>query len=71
VTYKLAFLESAMKEWDKLGATVKTQFKKKLEERLNHPHVSTCPIMQEKNNIESKKSKCSHVSGLLPANMPA
>jgi mRNA interferase RelE/StbE len=39
MTYNLAFLESAKKEWDKLGATIKVQFKKKLEERLNHPHV--------------------------------
>ena len=27
-------------------------------------HVWTYPIMQEKNNINSKKSKCSHVFGL-------
>ncbi len=39
MTYKLTFLESAKKEWDKLGATVKAQFKKKLEARLKHPHI--------------------------------
>ncbi|MES2339112.1 MAG: type II toxin-antitoxin system RelE/ParE family toxin [Pseudomonadota bacterium] len=37
--YELAFLPSALKEWDKLGANVRTQFKKKLGERLNAPHV--------------------------------
>jgi mRNA interferase RelE/StbE len=37
--YNLTFLESAKKEWDKLGATIKVQFKKKLEDRLKHPHV--------------------------------
>ena len=37
--YKLTFLESAKKEWDKLGATIKIQFKKKLENRLSNPHI--------------------------------
>ena len=36
--YKLAFLESAKKEWDKLGAPIREQLKKKLKERLNTPH---------------------------------
>lgn len=39
MTYKLTFLEIAKKEWDKLGGIVKMQFKKKLRERLNHPHI--------------------------------
>lgn len=39
MTYKLTFLESSKKEWDKLGDTIKAQFKKKLEERIKHPHV--------------------------------
>lgn len=39
MSYDLQFLPSALKEWDKLGATLKTQFKKKLSERLNTPHV--------------------------------
>lgn len=38
--YKLKFLPSAMKEWTKLGATVKDQFKKKLSERLENPFVT-------------------------------
>ncbi len=38
MTYKLAFLESAKKEWDKLGAPIREQFKKKIKERLNTPH---------------------------------
>lgn len=37
--YELAFLPSALKEWDKLGANVRTQFKKKLDQRLDNPHV--------------------------------
>lgn len=38
MTYSLEFLPSALKEWGKLGATIKSQFKKKLEERLREPH---------------------------------
>lgn len=37
--YRLAFLPSARREWDKLGSTVREQFKKKLAERLEHPRV--------------------------------
>lgn len=39
MSYSLAYLPSARKEWDKLGETVRTQFKKKLAERLVHPRV--------------------------------
>ena len=34
MTYKLKFLPAALKEWKKLAPTIKTQFKKKLAERL-------------------------------------
>lgn len=37
--YRLEFLPSARKEWDKLGATVRQQFVKKLRERLEHPRI--------------------------------
>ncbi|EOE3097005.1 type II toxin-antitoxin system RelE/ParE family toxin, partial [Klebsiella pneumoniae] len=39
MTYKLAFNESALKEWKKLGHTIREQFKKKLAERLLNPRV--------------------------------
>ena len=39
MSYELRFLVSAQKEWDKLGATLKVQFKKKLGERLETPRV--------------------------------
>lgn len=39
MTYKLEFKKSALKEWKKLGATLQQQFKKKLAERLENPHV--------------------------------
>lgn len=39
MTYKLRFLPAALKEWEKLGATVRSQLKKKLVERLENPRV--------------------------------
>lgn len=39
MTYRLEFLPSARREWDKLGATLRQQFKNKLAERLEHPRV--------------------------------
>jgi mRNA interferase RelE/StbE len=39
MTYKLKFLPAALKEWRKLGAPIKSQFKKKLAERLENPRV--------------------------------
>lgn len=42
--YELAFKPSALKEWGKLGASVREQFKKKLAERLAHPHVTSAAL---------------------------
>lgn len=39
MSYRLEFLPSARKEWDKLGATLRDQLKKKLAERLLNPHI--------------------------------
>lgn len=39
MTYELEFSEKAWKEWKKLGASLREQFKKKLQERLGNPHV--------------------------------
>ncbi|CAM5205199.1 type II toxin-antitoxin system RelE family toxin [Alishewanella longhuensis] len=39
MTYKLRFLPAALKEWEKLAAPIKSQFKKKLAERLDGPRV--------------------------------
>ncbi len=48
MTYKLEFKKSALKEWEKLGQTVKDQFKKKLSERLSNPHVPSAALSGEK-----------------------
>lgn len=39
MTYSLEFLPSARKEWERLGATLREQFKKKLAERLVTPRI--------------------------------
>lgn len=39
MTFDLRFLPSALKEWEKLGHTVRDQFKRKLSERLLTPRV--------------------------------
>ncbi len=39
MSYELAFKESALKEWRKLDKSVQNQFKKKLAERLEQPHI--------------------------------
>ena len=44
MTYKLEFLPSARKEWDKLGHTLREQFKKKLAERLLLPRIQSDPL---------------------------
>lgn len=44
MTYKLKFLPAALKEWDKLAPPIKSQFKKKLAERLENPHVPSAKL---------------------------
>ena len=39
MTYSLEFVPSALKEWEKLGHTLRDQLKKKLRERLESPRV--------------------------------
>ncbi len=38
MTYRVKFLPSALKEWNKLDRSIQLQFKKKLKERAEHPH---------------------------------
>ena len=44
MTYELEFKKSALKEWSKLGQPIKDQFKKKLKERLENPHVPSAAL---------------------------
>ena len=45
-TYRLEFLPSALKEWRKLGATVRNQFAKRLDERLVSPRIPSARLSE-------------------------
>ena len=44
MTYKLKFIPAAQKEWRKLASPVQSQFKKKLAERLENPHILSAKL---------------------------
>lgn len=54
MSYKLLFLPTALKEWRKLGSTVREQFKKKLEERIKGPVVPGDRLTGQKNYYKIK-----------------
>lgn len=54
MTYELAFKGSALKEWKKLGHTIKEQFKKKLAERLENPHIPSSALSGASNIYKIK-----------------
>lgn len=54
MTYNLRFREEAKKEWDSLGATIRDQFKKKLAERLENPHVPASKLHGSANRYKIK-----------------
>ena len=44
MAYSLQFLPSALREWRTLGGNVRDQFRKKLQERLEAPHVASAKL---------------------------
>ncbi len=54
MSYNLKFLPSALKEWNKLGATIRDQFKKKLEERVLEPVVPADRLRGQNNYFKIK-----------------
>lgn len=44
MTYELAFLNIALKEWRGLDSNIREQFKKKLAERLENPRVPAAKL---------------------------
>lgn len=44
MTFKLKFLPSALKEWKKLDGSVKKQFKKVLDKRLEDPRIPSARL---------------------------
>ncbi|WP_084659793.1 type II toxin-antitoxin system mRNA interferase toxin, RelE/StbE family [Vibrio sonorensis] len=51
---RLDFKKSALKEWKKLGSTLQQQFKKKLIERLQNPHVPASKLSGADNMCKIK-----------------
>lgn len=54
MTYILQFDRRALKEWEKLAPPVKTQFKTKLAERLENPHVPAAKLRGSTNRYKIK-----------------
>ncbi len=54
MTYKLDFYEEAYKEWKKLDATIREQFKSKLIERLENPCVPSAKLRNSENRYKIK-----------------
>lgn len=54
MTYNLKFKKSALKEWEKLDHTIKEQFKKKIRERLENPHIPSAALSGAKNIYKIK-----------------
>ncbi|NHV27171.1 type II toxin-antitoxin system RelE/ParE family toxin [Burkholderia sp. D-99] len=44
MTFELAFLEPALREWKKLDRTVRDQFKTRLAERLENPRTPSAKL---------------------------
>jgi len=54
MNYKLKFLPTALKEWKKLDNSMQSQFKKKLVERLEKPHVPSSKLSGFENHYKKK-----------------
>jgi mRNA interferase RelE/StbE len=54
MTYSLEFHAAALKEWRKLGETIKEQFKAKLVERLEEPSVPASRLHGASNRYKIK-----------------
>lgn len=54
MSYSLRFKTEALKEWRGLDANIRNQFKKKLEERLLHPHMPSAKLFGQKDRYKIK-----------------
>lgn len=54
MSYELEFLESALKEWKKLDANTREQFRKKLVERCENPHVPSAKLRGARDRYKIK-----------------
>ena len=54
MTYELAFLDEALKEWRKLDSATREQFKAKLTERLQNPKIPSARLHGAKERYKIK-----------------
>lgn len=54
MTYELAFLDEALKEWRKLDNATREQFKAKLAERLQNPKIPSARLYGAKERYKIK-----------------
>lgn len=54
MTYELAFLDEALKEWRKLDNATRDQFKSKLAERLQNPAIPSARLHGAKDRYKIK-----------------
>jgi mRNA interferase RelE/StbE len=54
MTYELAFLDEALKEWRKLDAATREQFKAKVAERLQNPKIPSARLHGAKERYKIK-----------------
>lgn len=52
--YELEFLVSALKEWRRLDSTTREQFRKKLRERCDDPHIPSARLSGSRNRYTIK-----------------
>ena len=54
MSYELAFLDEALKEWRKLDSVTREQFKSKLAERLRNPKIASARLHGSKERYKIK-----------------
>lgn len=54
MNYNLKFIPTALKEWRKLDNSTQKQFKTKLSERLNSPHIPSSRLSGFENHYKIK-----------------
>ncbi len=60
MNYSLKFKKEALKEWRKLDYVLRNQFKRKLEERLQNPHVPASRLSGNSNRFKIKFRKAGY-----------
>jgi len=66
MTYKLRFHELALTEWNKLDGSIKSQFKKKLAERLEQPRLKSSALSGMKDCYKIKLRQLENQWGQTP-----